>query len=116
MNYPSITTNHVLTAIFFQQVLTTLTTLLRTFTGDPGIPSPSGLTRARWSTDPDALSSLIFPAMSTEERHFEDLAAPLPSETDPRYRYCFETLVLPFYACHSELLMGDSWVIILLIL
>ncbi len=73
-----------------RQIATSLTALLQTFTGDPGLPPPRRLYRHAWSEDPLALSSVSLPTMSTEPADFDALAAPLPSAADPRLLFAGE--------------------------
>ena len=72
------------------QILYRLGKVLRTFTGDPGLPSPSRVLRAAWSTDRFSLGSVSYLGREAGAEDFGALAAPLPGEADPRLIFAGE--------------------------
>ena len=60
------------------------------FTGDPGIELPLKVYRDCWSMDPNSLGSTTYPLMASDEVDFQTLAAPLPSDADPRLLFAGE--------------------------
>ena len=61
-----------------------LTEILQRFTGDPGLPKPQKVIRAKWSTDEFSLGSIPFPMLKADKSDFDVLCAPLPNSAEPR--------------------------------
>lgn len=61
-----------------EEVMESMTTLLRQFTGDPTLPYPANILRSKWSTDQYFAGAYSYMAMGSTVGHQCDLAAPLP--------------------------------------
>ena len=77
-------------AIFFQ-VLETLGKLLRQF-GSEDIPMPTRVIRHAWMSDPFTLGTYSTPRVPMELADLYRLAAPLPSEEEPRVLFAGEAM------------------------
>ncbi|NXC50470.1 PAOX oxidase, partial [Penelope pileata] len=67
------------------EVLSTMTRVLRTLTGDPHLPAPRGVLRSRWHSAPYTRGSYSYVAVGSSGDDIDALAQPLPEDTsDPR--------------------------------
>lgn len=73
-----------------EEVILTVTDVLRRFTGDPGLAAPFKVHRHKWTTDPYSLGSWSYHALTTSDADPVSLARPLPSESDPRLLFAGE--------------------------
>ncbi|XP_058799158.1 peroxisomal N(1)-acetyl-spermine/spermidine oxidase-like [Phymastichus coffea] len=66
-----------------EEVVDSMTRLLRQFTGDPTLPYPSNLLRSKWCMDQNFAGSYSYMAMDSTVGHQCDLASPLPGSCEP---------------------------------
>ncbi|XP_051158827.1 peroxisomal N(1)-acetyl-spermine/spermidine oxidase-like isoform X1 [Leptopilina boulardi] len=66
-----------------EQVVNSLTQVLRKFTGDPTLPYPTNLLRSRWCMDQHFAGSYSYMALDSKVGHQCDLASPLPGACEP---------------------------------
>ncbi|NXY80654.1 PAOX oxidase, partial [Glareola pratincola] len=68
-----------------EEVLGTMTRLLRTLTGNPRLPSPRSVLRSRWHSAPYTRGSYSYVAVGSSGDDIDALAQPLPEDPeDPR--------------------------------
>jgi len=73
-----------------EEIIQTVTDVLRKFTGDPGLSPPEKVLRHLWCNDQFSLGTTSYPSLITEDDDFENLSCPLPCETDPRLLFAGE--------------------------
>lgn len=61
-----------------EEVVESLTRVLRQFTGDPTLPYPTNLLRTKWCMDQYFAGAYSYMAMDSTVGHQCDLASPLP--------------------------------------
>ncbi|OXB52601.1 hypothetical protein ASZ78_014516 [Callipepla squamata] len=67
------------------EVLSTMTHVLRTLTGNPHLPTPRSMLRSRWHSAPYIRGSYSYVAVGSSGEDIDTLAQPLPEDTsDPR--------------------------------
>ncbi|XP_024944210.1 peroxisomal N(1)-acetyl-spermine/spermidine oxidase-like [Cephus cinctus] len=66
-----------------EEVVESLTRVLRQFTGDPTLPYPVNLLRSKWCMDQHFAGSYSYMAMDSTVGHQCDLASPLPGTCEP---------------------------------
>ncbi|KAM4702918.1 peroxisomal N(1)-acetyl-spermine/spermidine oxidase-like [Rhinophrynus dorsalis] len=64
------------------EILTTMTALLRQFTGNPELPAPISVLRSRWHSQPYTRGSYSYVAVGSSGEDVDILAQPLPEEGD----------------------------------
>lgn len=67
-----------------QQILSAAAELLRKFTGNPSISTPTRVKRHNWISDPLTLGAWSYPTPRTNYNDFSALQVPLPSKRNPR--------------------------------
>ncbi|NXE47893.1 PAOX oxidase, partial [Casuarius casuarius] len=93
------------------EVLTTLTRVLRTLTGNPHLPAPRSILRSRWHSAPYTHGSYSYVAVGSSGEDIDVLAQPLPEDaSDPRplqVLFAGEATHRTFYSTtHGALLSG----------
>jgi len=73
-----------------QEILETCAELLRTFTSNPDMVAPVRVIRSNWLGNPLFGGSCSYHTFDSSPRSFSDLAAPLPSEKQPRLLFAGE--------------------------
>lgn len=61
-----------------EQVVESMTRVLRQFTGDPTLPYPANILRSKWCMDQYFAGAYSYMAMDSTVGHQCDLASPLP--------------------------------------
>ncbi|NWR63205.1 PAOX oxidase, partial [Bucorvus abyssinicus] len=94
-----------------EEVLSTMTNLLRTVTGNPCLPAPRSALRSRWHSAPYTRGSYSYVAVGSSGDDIDVLAQPLPEELeDPRplqLLFAGEATHRTFYSTtHGALLSG----------
>ncbi|XP_076982575.1 peroxisomal N(1)-acetyl-spermine/spermidine oxidase [Tamandua tetradactyla] len=93
-----------------EEVLASLTQLLRRMTGDPRLPAPRSVLRSRWRSDPYTRGSYSYVAVGSSGDDIDTLATPLPTGgTDAQLQILFagEATHRAFYSTtHGALLSG----------
>ncbi|OXB75324.1 UNVERIFIED_CONTAM: hypothetical protein H355_008630 [Colinus virginianus] len=93
------------------EVLSTMTHVLRTLTGNPHLPTPRSMLRSRWHSAPYIRGSYSYVAVGSSGEDIDTLAQPLPEDTsDPRplqVLFAGEATHRSFYSTtHGALLSG----------
>ncbi|KAM8806394.1 peroxisomal N(1)-acetyl-spermine/spermidine oxidase [Eudromia elegans] len=93
------------------EVLSTLTRVLRTLTGNPRLPAPRSVLRTRWHSAPYTRGSYSYVAVGSSGADIDALAQPLPEDPrDPRplqLLFAGEATHRSFYSTtHGALLSG----------
>ncbi|XP_025896451.1 peroxisomal N(1)-acetyl-spermine/spermidine oxidase isoform X2 [Nothoprocta perdicaria] len=93
------------------EVLSTLTRVLRTLTGNPQLPAPKNMLRTRWHSAPYTRGSYSYVAVGSSGEDIDVLAQPLPEDgADPRplqLLFAGEATHRSFYSTtHGALLSG----------
>ncbi|XP_062435928.1 peroxisomal N(1)-acetyl-spermine/spermidine oxidase isoform X2 [Rhea pennata] len=93
------------------EVLSTLTRVLRTLTGNPDLPAPRSILRSRWHSAPYTRGSYSYVAVDSSGEDIDVLAQPLPEDaSDPRplqVLFAGEATHRTFYSTtHGALLSG----------
>ncbi|XP_068111423.1 peroxisomal N(1)-acetyl-spermine/spermidine oxidase-like [Hyperolius riggenbachi] len=65
-----------------EEVLSTMTTLLRQFTGNPDLPPPISILRTKWHSHPYTIGSYSHVAVGSSGIDIDNLAEPLPEDKD----------------------------------
>ncbi|XP_068114123.1 peroxisomal N(1)-acetyl-spermine/spermidine oxidase-like [Hyperolius riggenbachi] len=65
-----------------EEVLSTMTSLLRQFTGNPNLPSPISMKRSKWHSQPYTVGSYSHVAVGSSGTDIDNLAKPLPEDKD----------------------------------
>lgn len=65
-----------------EEVVESMTMVLRRFTGDPTLPYPSNILKSKWSMDQYFAGAYSYMAMDSTVGHQCDLANPLPGITN----------------------------------
>lgn len=69
------------------EVLSTMTNVLRTLTGNPHLPTPRSVLRSCWHSAPYTRGSYSYVAVGSSGEDIDTLAQPLPEDaSDPRVR------------------------------
>ncbi|KAM6347305.1 peroxisomal N(1)-acetyl-spermine/spermidine oxidase isoform 2-T2 [Alca torda] len=94
-----------------EEVLGTMTRLLRTLTGNPHLPTPRSVLRSRWHSAPYTRGSYSYVAVGSSGDDIDALAQPLPEDPeDPRplqLLFAGEATHRTFYSTtHGALLSG----------
>ncbi|CAB0035659.1 unnamed protein product [Trichogramma brassicae] len=66
-----------------EEVVESITRLLRQFTGDPTLPYPTNLLRSKWCMDQYFAGSYSYMALNSTVGHQCDLASPVPGSCEP---------------------------------
>ncbi|XP_066596150.1 spermine oxidase [Prorops nasuta] len=66
-----------------EEIVESLTKLIRQFTGDPTIPYPCNMLRSKWSLDQYFAGAYSYMALESTVGHQCDLACPLPGTCEP---------------------------------
>ncbi|XP_003491942.2 peroxisomal N(1)-acetyl-spermine/spermidine oxidase-like [Bombus vosnesenskii] len=66
-----------------EEVVESITRVLRQFTGDPTLPYPANLLRSKWCMDQYFAGSCSYMGMNSTVGHQCDLASPLPGTCEP---------------------------------
>lgn len=69
-----------------EEVVETMTMVLRRFTGDPTLPYPSNILRSKWCMDQRFAGAYSYMGMDSTVGHQCDLASPLPGTANFRLR------------------------------
>lgn len=77
-----------------EEVVDSMTRLLRKFTGDPTLPYPTNLLRSKWCMDQYFAGSYSYMAMDSTVGHQCDLASPLPGHKSPNFIIFFHFILL----------------------
>ncbi|XP_066180411.1 peroxisomal N(1)-acetyl-spermine/spermidine oxidase [Sylvia atricapilla] len=93
------------------EVLSAMTRVLRTMTGNPDLPAPKSVLRSRWRSAPYTLGSYSYVAVGSSGEDIDVLAQPLPEDPrDPRplqLLFAGEATHRTFYSTtHGALLSG----------
>ncbi|XP_032922032.1 peroxisomal N(1)-acetyl-spermine/spermidine oxidase [Catharus ustulatus] len=93
------------------EVLSAMTRVLRTMTGNPSLPAPRSVLRSRWHSAPYTLGSYSYVAVGSSGDDIDVLAQPLPEDPrDPRplqLLFAGEATHRTFYSTtHGALLSG----------
>uniref|UniRef100_A0A8C5QBB1 Amine oxidase domain-containing protein n=1 Tax=Leptobrachium leishanense TaxID=445787 RepID=A0A8C5QBB1_9ANUR len=91
------------------EVLSSMTALLRQFTGNPNLPPPIRLIRTRWSSEPYTRGSYSHVAVGSSGRDVDILAEPVPNYGAKPFQVLFagEATHRTFYSTtHGALLSG----------
>jgi len=67
-----------------EEIISTITWLIRKFTGDPTLQSPNRVIRNSWTKDPMTLGGYSYPSMKSGSDDYNILLSPVPSADDPR--------------------------------
>ncbi|KAF6110549.1 polyamine oxidase [Phyllostomus discolor] len=93
-----------------EEVLLSLTRLLRRVTGDPQLPAPKSVLRTRWHSAPYTRGSYSYVAVGTTGGDIDLLAEPLPADTEKaqlQVLFAGEATHRTFYSTtHGALLSG----------
>ncbi|KAM9324109.1 peroxisomal N(1)-acetyl-spermine/spermidine oxidase [Gastrophryne carolinensis] len=65
-----------------EEVLSSMTTVLRQFTGNPDLPPPIHIMRSKWHSQPYTAGSYSYVAVGSSGSDIEALAEPLPKDKD----------------------------------
>ncbi|XP_063814679.1 peroxisomal N(1)-acetyl-spermine/spermidine oxidase-like isoform X2 [Pseudophryne corroboree] len=65
-----------------EEILTTMTALLRQFTGNPNLPPPISILRSQWYSQPYTCGSYSHVAVGSTGKDIDILAEPLPTDKD----------------------------------
>lgn len=66
-----------------EEVVESMTRLLRQFTGDPTLPYPANLLRSKWCMDQHFAGAYSYMGMESTVGHQCDLASPVPGPCEP---------------------------------
>uniref|UniRef100_A0A8C5WGC0 Amine oxidase domain-containing protein n=1 Tax=Leptobrachium leishanense TaxID=445787 RepID=A0A8C5WGC0_9ANUR len=91
------------------EVLSSMTALLRQFTGNPNLPPPIRLIRTRWSSEPYTRGSYSHVAVGSSGKDVDNLAEPVPNYGAKPFQVLFagEATHRTFYSTtHGALLSG----------
>uniref|UniRef100_A0A8C3C978 Amine oxidase domain-containing protein n=1 Tax=Cairina moschata TaxID=8855 RepID=A0A8C3C978_CAIMO len=93
------------------EVLRTMTSVLRTLTGNPSLPAPRSILRSQWHSAPYTRGSYSYVAVGSSGDDIDALAQPLPEDaSDPRplqLLFAGEATHRTFYSTtHGALLSG----------
>jgi len=80
-----------------EEVLATITDVLKSFTGDPGLVAPRRLLRHCWNSDEYSVGGWVFQSTALSEDQIEALTRPLPSQADPRLLFAGEATDKRFF-------------------
>lgn len=75
-----------------EEVVDSMTRVLRQFTGDPTLPYPTNLLRSKWCMDQYFAGSYSYMAMDSTVGHQCDLASPLPGKFFDRLSSYIESI------------------------
>lgn len=91
-----------------EEVLLTLTRVLRQVTGNPQLPAPRGVLRSRWHSAPYTRGSYSYVAVGSTGDDIDLLAQPLPKDSkDPQVLFAGEATHRTFYSTtHGALMSG----------
>jgi len=67
-----------------EEIISTITWLIRKFTGDPTLQSPNRVIRNSWTKDPMTLGGYSYPSMKSGSDDYNILFSAVPSADDPR--------------------------------
>jgi len=73
-----------------EEVVESITRVLRQFTGDPTLPYPINILRSKWCMDQYFAGAYSYMAMDSNVGHQCDLASPLPG----RAKFCPRTSIV----------------------
>ncbi|KAJ4443562.1 hypothetical protein ANN_05235 [Periplaneta americana] len=65
-----------------EEIASSMTRILRRFTGDPSLPYPNNVLRSKWCTDPYFRGAYSYMGIESSVRHQRDLEAPFPSPSE----------------------------------
>ncbi|XP_039767563.1 peroxisomal N(1)-acetyl-spermine/spermidine oxidase isoform X2 [Ornithorhynchus anatinus] len=91
-----------------EEVLSSLTQVLRRMTGNPQLPAPKGVLRSKWHSAPYTRGSYSYVAVGSTGEDVDLLAEPLPADSpSPQVLFAGEATHRTFYSTtHGALLSG----------